>query len=253
MRVSYSDTLQLILMTALDIQHLSYHYPDGTVALRDVSLKVAEGERVAVIGPNGAGKSTLFFHLNGTFRGEGEIVVLGQTLTDKTLYDIRRDVGLVFQDPNDQLFMPTVFEDVAFGPINLGVSETEVRDRVQTALRQVGMNGSEALVPHHLSLGQRKKIALASVLALAPKILVFDEPSSGLDPRSRRALIEFFKTLKQTMLIATHDLDLVLDVCERAVILDGGRVVYEGKVPEIFDQTDLLKTHGLEKPLRMQR
>src|ERR1700683_2746181 len=164
MRMPFPDTLRQIFMTALDIQHLSYHYPDGTVALRDVSLHVAEGERVALIGPNGAGKSTLFFHLNGTFRGEGEIVILGKTLTDKTLYDVRRDVGLVFQDPNDQLFMPTVFEDVAFGPINLGISEMDVRDRVQKALRQVGMEGSEALVPHHLSLGQRKKVAVAAVL-----------------------------------------------------------------------------------------
>jgi cobalt/nickel transport system ATP-binding protein len=237
---------------ALEVRHLSFHYPDGTAALHDVSLRVEGGERVAVIGPNGAGKSTLFFHLNGTFRGEGEISVLGKKLTDETLYDVRRAVGLVFQDPNDQLFMPTVFEDVAFGPMNLGCSETGVRDRVSKALLQVGMEGTESLVPHHLSLGQRKKVALACVLALEPAILAFDEPSGGLDPRSRRALINFFKTLPQTMLIATHDLDLVLDLCKRAVIIDGGRIVYEGAVPQIFDQEQLLKSHGLEKPLRMQ-
>jgi len=237
---------------ALDVRHLSYRYPDGTAALRNVSLQAREGERVAVIGPNGAGKSTLFFHLNGTFRGEGEIVVNELVLTDKTLHDIRRAVGLVFQDPNDQIFMPTVFEDVAFGPMNLGCSELEVRDRVVRALAQVEMQGSEALVPHHLSLGQRKKIALAGVLALDPSILAFDEPSSGLDPHSRRALIEFLKSMRQTILVATHDLDLVLDLCQRAVIIDKGEIVYEGHVPQIFEQEALLKSHGLEKPLRMQ-
>ena len=181
-------------MTALDVRRLSYHYPDGNVALRDVNLKVEEGERVAVIGPNGAGKSTLFFHLNGTFRGEGEILVKGQPISDASLYDVRRFVGLVFQDPNDQLFMPTVFEDVAFGPMNLGCSETEVRDRVERALRQVGMEGSQALVPHHLSLGQRKKVALACVLALDPAILVFDEPSSGLGSAQSPRADRFSKT-----------------------------------------------------------
>jgi len=240
-------------VAALDVRHLAYVYPDGTAALRDVSLQVEPGERVAVIGPNGAGKSTLFFHLNGTFRGQGAIFALGQKLEDKTLYDIRRAVGLVFQDPNDQLFMPTVFEDVAFGPMNLGCSETEVRDRVERALRQVGMEESEAWVPHHLSLGQRKKVALACVLSLEPAILAFDEPSSGLDPRSRRALIEFLKMLPQTILIATHDLDMVLDLCQRALILDRGQVVFEGNVPDLFEKEDLLKAHGLEKPLSLQR
>ncbi len=235
------------------IGHLSFHYPDGTPALRDINLEIARGERVAIIGPNGAGKSTLFFHLNGTFRGEGDIAISGCLLNSKTLYDIRRQVGLVFQDPNDQLFMPTVFEDVAFGPMNLGCSETEVRDRVQKALRQVGMEGSEALVPHHLSLGQRKKVAVAAVLAMDPEILAFDEPSSGLDPRSRRALIEFLKTLPQTQLIATHDLDLVLDLCQRAIVIDRGQIVYEGKVPDIFADESRLKSYGLEKPLSMQR
>lgn len=208
---------------------------------------------MAVIGPNGAGKSTLFFHLNGTFRGEGEVLVLGRALNDQTIYDIRREVGLVFQDPNDQLFMPTVFEDVAFGPLNLGLSETEVRDRVKTALGQVGMEGTEALVPHHLSLGQRKKVAIASVLALQPKILAFDEPSSALDPRSRRALIEFLKTLKQTILIATHDLDMVCELCTRALIIDGGRIVHEGDVPQVFENEEVLKRHGLEKPFRLKQ
>jgi len=238
--------------TVLEVKHLSFQYPDGTRALQEISFRLAEGERLAVIGPNGAGKSTLFFHLNGTFQGEGEIVVLGQPLTAKTIASVRRDVGLVFQDPNDQLFMPTVFEDVAFGPINLGCSEMDIRERVQKALRHVGMEGSEALTPHHLSIGQRKKIALATVLALEPKILAFDEPSSGLDPRSRRLLIQFLKELPQPQLIATHDLDLVLDVCCRVLVMDGGRIVGEGAVPAIFQREEFLQAHGLDKPLRLQ-
>jgi cobalt/nickel transport system ATP-binding protein len=238
--------------SAIEIRKLSFRYPDGTLALKEVDLSIPVGERVAVIGPNGAGKSTLFFHLNGTLRGEGEIQIMGRLLSDKTIHAIREQVGLVFQDPNDQLFMPTVFEDVAFGPVNLGLPEIEVRDRVQKALRQVGMEGFEAKVPYHLSLGQRKQAALACVLALEPQILAFDEPSSNLDPRSRRALIEFLKTRQETMLIATHDLDLVLQLCDRAVILDGGQVVYEGKIPEIFEQEHQLEAHGLEKPLRLR-
>lgn len=241
------------MSAAIELRGLSFSYPDGTVALRQVELLVQPGERVAIIGPNGAGKSTLFFHLNGIFRGKGEILIQGQHLDDESLYEIRRKVGLVMQDPNDQLFMPTVFEDVAFGPTNLGCTETEVRDRVTKALAVVGMSGSEALAPHHLSLGQRKKVALASVLSLNPEVLAFDEPSSGLDPRSRRALIEFLKALPQTQLIATHDLDLVLDVCQRAIIVDKGQVVYEGKVPDIFSQEELLHAHGLEKPLSLQK
>jgi cobalt/nickel transport system ATP-binding protein len=236
----------------LEVKGLKFRYPDGTPALRGVNLQVSAKERVAVIGPNGAGKSTLFFHLNGIFRGEGEIRVFGKPLTDQTLFEVRRRVGLVFQDPNDQLFMPTVFEDVAFGPVNLGLSELDIRARVRKALEQVGMQGSEALVPHHLSLGERRKIALAAVLALEPEILAFDEPSGGLDPRSRRALMDLLQGLPQTILIATHDLDLVLDVCQRAVIIDRGEIVEEGGIPAIFEDEKRLHAHGLERPLRMQ-
>lgn len=236
----------------LEVSGLSFRYPDGTLALQDVNFHLHEGERVALIGPNGAGKSTLLFHLNGTFQGQGSVVVLGQELTSQSLYEIRKRVGLVFQDANDQLFMPTVFEDVAFGPMNLGYSEEEVKNRVQRALRGVGMEGTEGLTPHHLSVGQQKKVALASVLVMEPPILAFDEPSDGLDPRSRRGLIGLLQRLPQTQLIATHDLDLVLDICQRAIILDAGQLVYEGKVPEIFNQEKMLFAHGLEKPLRWQ-
>jgi cobalt/nickel transport system ATP-binding protein len=237
---------------AMEIRNLSFRYPDGTLALRDVNLCVMPSERVAVIGPNGAGKSTLFFHLNGTLRGTGEVRIFDHLLSDATIHKIRQQVGLVFQDPNDQLFMPTVFEDVAFGPVNLGLSEVEVRDRVQKALRQVGMQGFEARVPYHLSLGQRKQAALACVLALEPKILAFDEPSSNMDPRSRRSLMEYLKGREETMLVATHDLDLVLELCDRAVILDAGQVVFEGKIPAVFENENVLAAHGLEKPLRLQ-
>jgi len=150
------------------------------------------------------------------------------------------------------LFMPTVFEDIAFGPMNLGLSEADVRERVREALHHVGMEGTEALTPHHLSLGQRKKVALASVLSLRPKLLAFDEPSSGLDPRSRRALIRYLKEVPQTQLIATHDLDLVLDICTRAIVIDQGQIVADAEIPALFEQPALLEAHGLEKPLRMQ-
>ena len=233
----------------LEVIDLSFRYPEGAQALRHVNLAVKFGERVAVIGPNGAGKSTLFLHLNGTFRGEGEIFVQGQKLTEQTIYEIRKKVGLVFQDPNDQLFMPTVFEDVAFGPMNLGLSEEAVRERVQKTLAVVGMPGSETLTPHHLSMGQKKKIALATVLAVEPEILALDEPSSGLDPRSRRQLIRFLKGLPQTQMVATHDLDLVLDLCSRAILMDDGQVVCEGSLPDLFSRRDLLEAHGLEQPL----
>ncbi|HVO32525.1 MAG TPA: ATP-binding cassette domain-containing protein [Elusimicrobiota bacterium] len=238
---------------AIEIADLRYRYPQGHQALDGISLRVQEGERVAIIGPNGAGKSTLFLHLNGVLGGEGSIVVFGRPLNSHTLYDIRRDVGLVFQDPNDQLFMPTVFEDVAFGPVNLGLSEVDVRQRVHDALAAVGMEKTDPLAPHHLSLGQRKKVALAGVLALSPRLLAIDEPSDGLDPASRRSLIRFLGGLPQTLIIATHDLDLVLDLCHRAIILDNGRVVADEAVPDIFRDDRRLEAHGLEKPLSWSR
>lgn len=241
------------MTSALEIEALSFSYPDGTAALKDITLRIEAGERVAIIGPNGAGKSTLFFHLNGTFQGSGLIRVFGEVLTPASVYTVRQLVGLVFQDPNDQLFMPSVFEDVAFGPQNLGLNESEVRTRVSEALEEVGMSGAESRVPHHLSLGERKKIAMAAVLSLRPKLLAIDEPSSGLDPRSRRALMEFLISQPQSQLIATHDLDLVLDVCHRAILLDRGRVVADEPVPGIFADGARLEAHGLETPWRLRK
>jgi cobalt/nickel transport system ATP-binding protein len=234
----------------LEVSQLSYRYPDGTLAVRNVSFQVETGERVAIIGPNGAGKSTLLLQMNRTLQGEGTVRVDGELLNSHTLYAIRKKVGMVFQESNDQLFMPTVFEDVGFGTMNLGGSETEIRERVEKALQAVGMSGSEPLAPHHLSVGQKKKIALATVLATDPEILVIDEPTASLDPRGRRSLMDLLKRLPQTQLIATHDLDLVFEICHRALLMDGGEIIYQARVPDIFKEETLFLAHGLEQPAR---
>ncbi len=237
---------------AIQIEHLSFSYPDGRQALHDVSLAVRSGEKLAVVGPNGAGKSTLLLHLNGTLRvgtQDGDRVrVGGLTVGDKTVQAVRAKVGLIFQDPDDQLFSPTVFEDVAFGPLHMGLPEDEVRERVARALAAVGMTGHEEHMPHHLSLGERKRIAIATVLAMDPEILVLDEPSAGLDPRARRNLIALLSELPQTMLVASHDMRLVWDLCPRSVILDGGRLVVEGPTPRLLQDQALMERHGLEVP-----
>ena len=234
---------------AICIENLSFAYPDGRQALRDVNLAVEVGEKVAVVGPNGAGKSTLFLHLNGILRGRGRVQVAGLSVGDKTIRIVRARVGLVFQDPDDQLFSPTVLDDVAFGPLHLGCPPAEVRDRVARALAAVGMTGCEALMPHHLSLGERKRIAIATVLAMQSEVLVLDEPSAGLDPRARRNLLGLLKTLPQTMLVASHDMRLVWDLCPRTVILDGGRLVADGPTVELLRDAALMEQHGLESPL----
>jgi cobalt/nickel transport system ATP-binding protein len=230
------------------IETLSFAYPDGRRALTNISLEVHEGEKVAIVGPNGAGKSTLFLHLNGILRGDGRVRVAGLSVDDKTVRAIRAKVGLVFQDPDDQLFSPTVFEDVAFGPLHMGMPEVEVRARVSRALAAVGMTGHEDHIPYHLSLGERKRISLATVLSMDPAILVFDEPSAGLDPRARRNLISVLRDLQQTTLVASHDMRLVWDLCPRTVILDEGRLVADGPTNELLRDTELMDQHGLETP-----
>lgn len=230
------------------IQNLSFAYPDGRQALSDLSLEVRAGEKVAVVGPNGAGKSTLLLQLNGILRGRGLVEIGGVALTERTLRQVRARVGMVFQDPDDQLFSPTVFEDVAFGPLHMGHPEEEVRRRVERALAAVGMVGHEEHMPHHLSIGERKRVAVATVLAMDPEVLVLDEPSAGLDPRARRNLIHLLRDLPQTMLISSHDMRLVWELCPRTVILDGGRLVTDGPTAELLRDAALMEAHGLEVP-----
>jgi cobalt/nickel transport system ATP-binding protein len=237
-----------LVRTAIELAGLTFAYPDGRKALDGVDLVIGEQEKVALVGPNGAGKSTLLLHLNGVLRGQGRVTIMGTDVVDGNLGLIRRVVGLVFQHPDDQLFSPTVFEDVAFGPLHMDLEDEEVRQRVTWALSEVGMEGFEDRLSHHLSLGEKKRIAIATVLAMRPTILALDEPSGELDPRSRRGLIRLLRTLPQTMLVATHDMRLVNELLPRTVILDAGRVVADGPTSEILRDAVLLDRHGLEPP-----
>jgi len=237
------------LEKAIEIENLSFSYPDGQQALRDVSLTVDIGESVAIVGPNGAGKSTLLLHLNGILRGNGAVRVLGLSVEEKHLREIRSRVGLVFQSPEDQLFSPTIFDDVAFGPINMGCSEEEVRRRVKWAMKKAGMSGHEGRSPHHLSVGEKKRVAIATVLAMGPEILAIDEPTGNLDPRGRWELIELLHNLPMTKLIASHDLEAVRALCQRTVILDRGQVVADGLTRRILSDVSLLASHGLAPPI----
>lgn len=231
----------------VEVEHLSYTYPDGHQALRDVTLTVAPGEKVALLGPNGAGKSTLILHLNGILRVQsGSVRSAGMPVIDKNLGRVRAAVGLVFQNPDDQLFSPTVFDDVAFGPIYQGLPKNEVAARVDEALEAVRMAAYKERVSHHLSTGEKKRIAIATVLSMRPEILILDEPTAGLDPRARRGLINLIRTLPQTMLVATHDIRMVMELFERSVIMDEGQVVADGPSASILADEALLNAHGLE-------
>jgi len=240
-----------VTVDAIVVEGLSYRYPDGTQALVNVSFRVGVGESVGIIGPNGAGKTTLLLHLNGILHGDGKVFIFGEEVNRNNLPSIRRRVGLVFQDPDDQLFMPTVIEDVAFGPLNIGCSQEEATKRAIHALRQVGMEGVAHRPPHQLSLGERKRVAIATVLAMHPDILVLDEPTSNLDPRSRRSLIALLRDLNVTKVIATHDLDCVVELCTRVIVMDGGMIVADGDVTAILSDTKLMEAHGLETPLKL--
>ena len=235
-------------MPVLSIDHLSFTYPDGHPALHGISLHVKRGEKIALVGPNGAGKSTLMLHLNGILRGQGSILVAGLPVNRANLPLIRAKVGLVFQNPDDQLFSPTVFEDVAFGPLHMGYPEADVRRRVEKALHQVGMQGYLERLSHHLSVGEKKRIAIATVLSMEPEILVLDEPTAGLDPRARRSLIALLRSLSLTMLVSTHDMRLVKDLFFRMVIFDEGRIVADGPTDMLLEDAALLEAHGLEQP-----
>ncbi len=234
----------------IDVKGLSFHYPDRHQALTNVSLSVAQNEKVALVGPNGGGKSTLLLHLNGVLRCQtGEIHIGGLPLNGDNQNQIRAWVGLVFQNPDDQLFSPRVYQDVAFGPLHMGLEEGEVKTRVERALAAVGMNGYAERISHHLSMGEKKRVAIATVLSMNPQILVLDEPSAGLDPRTRRSLIHLLHSLEQqTMLISTHDMRLAYELCSRTIVLDGGHIVADGPTAAILHDAELMERHGLETP-----
>lgn len=233
----------------VEVRDLRFTWPDGTEALKGVSFRIAHGQAVALVGANGAGKSTLLLHLNGYLRATGGQVLIGDTpLTPETAAAARRAVGLIFQDPDDQLFMPTVLEDVAFGPLNAGLPSEEVERRALGALERVGMSHLAGRPPYRLSAGEKRAVAIATVLAMSPDILVMDEPSSNLDPRGRRRLIEMLRSFEHTRIIATHDLELVVEVCSHVFVLDGGRIVAEGTTADILDDEALMLAHGLERP-----
>jgi len=229
----------------IEIRDFHLTYPDGREALRGVHLTLTEGEKVALVGPNGAGKSTLMLALVGLLKGRGTLRVFGEDLDDGNARRLRARLGLVFQDPDDQLFSPTVFDDVAYGPLYAGLPEPEVRQRVARALSQVGLEGFEGRLSHHLSAGEKKRAAIATVLAMEPEVLLLDEPSAGLDPRARRRLIEVLRALPQTMLVATHDLGLVAELLPRTVVMDGGVVVADGPTALLLADDSLLERHGL--------
>ena len=236
----------------LQVSGLAYAYPDGHQALYGVDLSLARGERVSLLGPNGAGKTTVVLHLNGILTaGRGSVRVAGLPVRPDTLLEVRRRVGIVFQDPDDQLFMPTVAEDVGFGPANLGVRGADLRDRVDEALTAVGMAAHADRPPHHLSFGQRRRVAVATVLAMRPEVLVLDEPSSNLDPASRRELAEIVESLPVAVLMVTHDLPYALQLCSRAVLMDDGVVVADRPTGRLLADGQLLAAHRLELPYRL--
>jgi cobalt/nickel transport system ATP-binding protein len=238
------------IVEARDLHHA---YPDGTCALQGVSFRITHGESVAVVGENGAGKSTLLLHLTGCLSPtRGTLRIGDYPVTGQTLAQVRRTVGMVFQDPDDQLFMPSLFDDVAFGPLNMGLPPEEVANRVASALDTVGLSHLSARPPYRLSAGEKRAAAIATVLSMSPNILVMDEPSSHLDPRNRRRLIELLATFKHTKILATHDLDLALDLCDRTIVLHRGTVAADGPTLDLLQNEKLLAKCSLEKPLGMQ-
>ena len=237
----------------ISVVDLGFAYPDGTRALDGVSFEVGHGEAIAVVGANGAGKSTLLMHLNGLLTpSQGAVDIGGTPVTKGTLAEIRRTVGMVFQDPDDQLFMPTVAEDVGFGPLNLGLPPEDVARRVDEALARVDATRLKERPPYRLSGGEKRAVAIATVLAMEPNILVMDEPSSGLDPRARRRLIGLLASFAHTRIVATHDLDLAAELCERTIVMSAGRIAADGPTREIFGDDELLAASGLERPLGMR-
>lgn len=231
------------------VEDVSYTYPDGSLALDEVSFVIERGEAVALVGPSGAGKSTLLLCLSGfLFPQRGEIYIAGAKLTKKNVREVRKRVGLIFQNPDDQLFMPTLYDDVAFGLLNRGIDGDELDKRVRKAIEERGLKGLEKKFPGHLSGGQKRLASLAAVLVMEPEILLTDEPSSNLDPKSRRDLINNLASLNNTRIIASHDLEMALDLCRRALLLDKGRIAADGVAAEIMSDKKLMEEHNLEVP-----
>ncbi len=230
----------------IEIKNLSYRYPDGTAALDNVNLSVFRGDCVGILGPNGAGKTTLLLHLNGILNGNSSVKIGGLTVDEKNLRVIRSKVGLVFQDPDDQLFMPTVFDDVAFGPMNMDMGAGEVRKRVDGALGSVDMKDYKERISHHLSYGEKKRISLATVLSMNPEVLVLDEPTGNLDPKHRKEFIKFLNATDITKIIATHDISMVKSICDKVVVMDNGAITAFDTTENIFKNKDLLKLHSLD-------
>lgn len=263
------DTVRHEQVPILRVEHLSYRYPSGTAALSDVNFSVGLEEIVGLIGPNGAGKTTLLLHLNGLLMGvrapgaqtlsDGSsggvrhaVEVLGMPVIPENFGEIRRNVGFMFQDPDDQLFCATVGEDVAFGPQNLGFRPDVVVRRVSEMLAAVGLAGYENRTPQELSFGERRRVCLAGVLACEPSLLALDEPSSNLDPRARRGLIELLGTVRAAQIVASHDLEMILELCDRVIVLDHGRIQADGPTRDVLADERLMLAHGLEVPLSIR-
>lgn len=234
----------------IEVKDFFYHYSDGTEALKNINLAVEEAQRVVLIGPNGAGKSTLLLAMAGFINGKGTVLIDGIKVTKKNIKRIRTLIGSCLDNPEDQLFMPTIFDDVSFGPLNMGLNGEEVRKRVEETLKRVGLNGMAEKAPHHLSAGQKRSAAIATILSMAPKIITFDEPDNSLDPRSRDNLLALLKNLSQTLVIATCSMDFAGAIADRAVLLDRGQIIADGKAEDIMSNNELMKAHGLEVPGR---
>jgi energy-coupling factor transporter ATP-binding protein EcfA2 len=232
----------------IEIERLTFAYPDGHEALSEISLVIQPGEKVALVGPNGAGKSTLILHLNGILAGSGRVHVCGLEVKKENLGRIRAMVGMVFQSPDDQLFSPRVFDDVAYGPVYQGLPPEEVHQRVADSLAAVAMSDYAQRVSHHLSMGEKKRISIATVLSMEPEVLILDEPTAGLDPGARRSFINLLRDLPLTMLVSSHDMRFVEELFPRMVILDGGKLIADGPTIDLMQDEKLLAAHGLERP-----
>jgi cobalt/nickel transport system ATP-binding protein len=241
------------MMIAVKAEKLNYQYPDGTDAIMDISLSINEGEKVAVIGPNGSGKSTFLTMLNGVRKGNGYLEVLGFEMTKQNFKKIKERVGIIFQNPDDQLFCPTLFEDISFGPLNQGHSPKEVKMMVDKALEDVGLIGLQHRSSFHLSYGERKLASIATVVAMLPELIAMDEPTSNLDMAHRRKIIRWIQRNSKTIVLTSHDLDMILETCERVIVLNRGQIVADGSVSQILHNKALLTANDLELPLSMQK